>query len=325
MKAIVYSEYGPPEVLKLRDVPQPVPGAREILVRIHAATVIAADCEFRSFSFPLWFWLPLRIYAGLLRPKRVNILGQELAGEVEAVGESVTRFKKGDHVFAATEIGLGAHAEYKCISDGKPIALKPAGISFEEAAVIPTGGLNALHYLRKGSVRKGDQLLINGAGGNIGSFAVQLAKHFGAEVTAVDCADKLDLLRSLGADHVIDYACEDFTQNGAEYDVIFDVIGKSPFSRSVRSLKPGGRYVLANPRVHSMLRGLWTSATSSKQVLFEFASYRSEDLSFLAELIEGGELKSVIDRSFPLGEIAEAHRLVDQKRHHGNVVIQVRD
>ena len=323
MKAMVYTEYGPPDVLHFEEVQKPTPKDDEVLIRTCAATVVAGDCEFRSFKFPLWFWLPLRLYAGLFRPTRVNILGQELAGEIESVGKDVKRFGSGDQVFAATEIGLGAYAEYKCLREGKTLATKPANMTYEEAAAVPTGGLNALHYVRKGNIKSGEKVLINGACGNIGSFAVQLAKHFGAEVTGVDSADKLDTLRSIGADHVIDYTREDFTGNGETYDVIFDVVGKSSFSRSVRSLARNGRYILANPRVSSMVRGLWTSATSDKKVMFAFAPYRAEDLVFLKELIEAGRLKSVIDKRFRLEQLAEAHRYVDSGRKQGNVVITV--
>jgi len=194
-------------------------------------------------------------------------------------------------------------------------------MTYEEAAAVPTGGLNALHYLRKGNIQSGEKVLINGASGNIGTFAVQLAKYFGAEVTGVDSTGKLDMLRSIGADHVIDYIQEDFTKNGETYNVIFDVVGKSSFSRSVRSLKQNGRYLLANPRLLPMVRGLWTSMTSNKKVIFEFASYKSEDLIFLKELIEAGKIKSVIDRRYPLEQVAEAHRYVDKGHKKGNVVI----
>ena len=323
MKAIVYTEYGPPEVLRPEDVPKPTPKDDEVLIRVHAATVIAADSEFRSFTFPLWFWLPLRLYAGLLRPKRVNILGQELAGEIEAVGKDVKLFSKGDQVFAATEIGLGAHAEYKCLREGKTPALKPSNVTYEEAATVPTGGLNSLHYLRRAKIRTGEKVLINGAAGNIGSFAVQIAKHFGAEVTGVDRTEKLDMLRAIGADHVIDYTREDFTRNGETYDVIFDVIGKSSFSRSLKSLAQNGRYLLANPRVSQMFRALWTSMISDKKVMFQFAPYKAEDLVFLKELIEAGEIKPVIDRTYPLEQMAEAHRYVDAGHRKGNVAITV--
>ena len=323
MKAIVYKKYGPPDVLQLKEVEKPTPKDNEVLIRTHAATVIAGDCELRSFNFPVWIWLPLRIYTGLTRPTRISILGQELAGEIESVGKDVSRFGKGDQVFAATEIGCGAYAEYKCMGEEKTLALKPTNMTYEEAAAVPTGGLNALHYLRKGNIQCGERVLINGASGNIGSFAVQLAKYFGAEVTGVDSTEKLDMLRSIGADHVIDYTQEDFTKNGETYDVIFDVVGKSSYSRSVGSLNQNGRYIIANPRVLPMVRGLWTSMTSSKKVIYEFASYNPEDLIFLKELIEAGGIKSVIDRRYPLDQVAEAHRYVDEGHKKGNVVITV--
>ncbi len=284
MKAIVYTKYGPPDVLQLKEIPRPTPRDNEVLIRTYAATVLAGDCEFRSFAFPWWFWLPLRLYAGLLRPTRVNVLGQELAGEIEAIGKDVTLFSKGDQVFAATEIGLGAYAEYKCMREDKALALKPANMTYEEAAAVPTGGLNALHYLRKGNIQKGENVLINGAAGNIGSFAVQLAGYFGAEVTGVDSTEKLEMVRSIGADHVIDYTQEDFTKSGTTYDVIFDVIAGSSFSGVMKSLKRNGRYLMVNPRPTNMIRGLWTSMTSSKKVIFAFASYRTEDLIFLKDL-----------------------------------------
>ena len=252
-----------------------------------------------------------------------SLLGQELAEEIESVGKDVKLFSKGDEVFAATEIGFGAYAEYKCMHEEKTLAIKPANMTYEEAAAVPTGGLNALHFLRKGNIQSGEKILINGAAGNIGAFAVQLAKYFGAEVTGVDSTEKLDMLRSIGVDHVIDYTQEDFTKNGETYNAIFDVVGKSSFSRSVRSLKQNGRYLLANPRLLPMVRGLWTSMTSSKKVIFEFASYKAEDLIFLKELIEAGKIKSVIDRRYPLEQIAEAHGYVETGHKKGNVVITV--
>jgi len=323
MKAIVYTQYGPPDVLQLKEVPKPTPKDNEVLIRVYAATVVAGDCELRSFTFPLWFWLPLRLYMGLRRP-RINTLGQELAGEIESVGKDVKRFKKGDQVFAATEAGFGAYAEYRCLREEKTLAIKPANMTYEEAAAVPTGGLNALHYLRKGKIQSGEKVLINGAAGNIGTFAVQLAKYFGAEVTGVDGTGKLDMLRTIGADHVVDYTQEDFTEKGETYDVIFDVVGKSSFSRSVRSLKPNGRYLLANPRVLPMVRGLWTSIISSKKVIFQFARYKAEDLMFLKELIEAGKIYSVIDRRYLLEQTAEAHRYVDTGHKKGNVVITLK-
>ena len=229
MKAMVYHEYGPPGVLKLEDVQKPTVGNNEVLIKVRAATVGTWDCEARSFSFPLWFWLPLRIAMGLRKP-RWPILGQELAGEIEAVGKDVERFKQGDQVFASTGLGFGAHAEYRCLPCTRAIAIKPANMSYEEAAGISTGGLNALHFLRKADIQNGQRVLVNGAGGNIGVMAVQLAKYFGAHVTAVDSKEKLDMLRSIGADEVIDYTQEDFSEAGETYDVILT------WSSRVRSL-----------------------------------------------------------------------------------------
>lgn len=323
MKAIVYEKYGSPDVLQLTEVEKPTPKDDEVLIRVHAATVIVGDCELRSFNFPLWFWLPLRIYIGFLRPKRISILGQELAGEIESVGKDVKRFSEGDQVFAATEITCGAYAEYKCMREAKALALKPINMTYEEAAAVPTGGLNSLHYLRNGNIQRGEKVLVNGAAGNIGSFGVQIAKHFGAEVTAVDSTEKLDVLRTIGADHVIDYTKEDFTKNGETYDVIFDAVGESSYTRCVRSLKQNGRYLLANPRPSQMIRSLWTGMTSGKKVMFAFAPYRSEDLDFLKELIEAGKIKSVIDRRYSLEQVADAHAYVDTGCKKGNVVITV--
>ena len=328
MKAIVYTKYGPPDVLQLKEVEKPTPKDNEVLIRIYATTVTAGDCELRRLKFPIWLWLPMRIYVGLRKPKRITILGQELAGEIESVGKDVKLFKIGDQVFGTTGFGMGTYAEYKCLPEEPKemeglLAIKPANMTYEEAAAVPTGGLNALHFLRKGNIQSGQKVLINGAGGSIGTFAVQLAKSFGAEVTGVDSTRKLDMLRSIGADQVIDYTQEDFTKSGQTYDVIFDVVGKSSFSRSVRSLKQNGRYLLANPGLSQMVRGLWTSIRSSKKVIFGAASQKTEDLIFLKELIEAGKIKSVIDRRYPLEQIPEAHRYVDKGHKKGNVVISV--
>src|SRR3990172_2831 len=262
MKAIVWTRYGPPDVLQLRDVEQPTPKANEVLIRVLATTVTAGDCEMRSLRIPVSLRLLLRMYNGLRKPKRVTILGQEVAGEIESVGRDVRHRKNGDHVFAATGIHFGAYAEYICLpEDG--METKPANITYEEAAAIPVGGLNALHFLRKASIRSGHKVLINGAGGSIGTMAVQLAKSFGAEVTAVDSTRKLDMLRSIGADHVIDYTQEDFTKIGDTYDVIFDVVGKGPFSGCLRSLKERGIYLVGNPTLSRRVRGRWASTTCS--------------------------------------------------------------
>ncbi len=326
MKAIVWTKYGPPDVLRLQEVEKPTPKDNEVQIRIHAATAGAWDCEARVLKFPLFLGLPMRMYVGLIRPTRITVLGQELAGEIESVGKDVKSFKEGDQVFAATGFGFGAYAEYIC-RPAKPkdaegaLAIKPANMTYEEAAAVPVGGLEALHFLRQGDIQSEHKVLINGAGGSIGTFAVQLAKYFGAEVTAVDSTEKLDMLRSIGAEQVIDYTQEDFTKSGETYDVILDVIGKSSFSGSVRSLKQNGRYLLANPGLLHMLRGRWTSMRSSKKVISGAAGQRSEDLIFLKELIEAGKIKSVIDRRYPLEQTAEAHRYVETGHKKGNVVI----
>ena len=326
MRAIVWTKYGPPDVLQLKEVEKPTPKENEVLVRVHATTVTAGDCEMRSLKFPLFLSIPMRVYVGLRKPTRITIPGMELAGEIETVGKDVTRFRQGDGVFGTTGFGLGAYAEYICLPEepkemGGVLARKPANMTYEEAAAVPVGGLEALHFLRQGNMQRGQKVLINGAGGSIGTFAVRLAKYFGAEVTAVDSTGKMDMLRSIGADQVIDYTQEDFTKSGETYDVVFDVVGKSSFSRSVRSLKQNGRYLLANPGLSQMVRGRWASVRSSKKVILGAASPKTEDLVLLKELIEAGQIKSVIDRRYPLEQIAEAHRYVETGLKKGNVVI----
>lgn len=327
MKAIVWTQYGSPDALQLREVEKPAPQANEVLIRIVATTVTTGDCEMRGLSGLLWYTLPMRAYVGLRAPKRITILGMELAGEIEAVGKDVKRFRPGDQVFASTGfVSLGTYAEYKClpeVPEGGVLAIKPANMTYAQAAAVPVGGLEALHFLRQGNVQTGQHVLINGAGGTIGTFAVQLAKHLGAEVTGVDSTGKLDMLRSLGADHVIDYTRQDYTQSGETYDVILDVIGKSSFSGALKSLKQNGRFLLANPRLSQMVRGQWTSMTSSKKVLFGTASHTKEDLVFLKELIEAGKIISVIDRCYLLEQTAEAHRYVETGQKKGHVVITV--
>jgi len=322
MKAIVWTKYGSPDVLQLQEVEKPTPRDNEVLIKIYAATVTAGDCEVRSLKMPLWIRLPIRLYAGLRRPTRITILGQELAGEIEAVGKEVTRFKKGDGVFAATFFHFGAYAQYACLPGTSPV-MKPANMTYEEAATIPTGGINGLHFLRTANVQSGERILINGAGGSIGTYAVQIAKSFGAEVTAVDSTEKLAMLRSIGADHVIDYRREDFTRNGQTYDVIIDVAGTSPFSGSVRALKPKGRYILGNASFLGMIRGRWAPMPLEKKVAVALANYRAEDYAFLKELIEARKIKPVIDRRYPLEQTAEAHRYVETGNKKGNVIITV--
>jgi NADPH:quinone reductase-like Zn-dependent oxidoreductase len=325
MKAIVLTKFGPPDVLQLQEVAKPAPKDKEVLIRIYATTVTAGDCELRRLKAPLALRLPIRIFVGLIRPRPI-ILGQELAGEIEAVGKEVTRFRRGDQVFGWSGLRLGAYAEYTCLPEDGVLAIKPSTMTYEEAAALPVGGLDAVYFMRKGNIQPGQKVLINGAGGSIGTFAIQLAKYFGADVTAVDSTGKLDMLRSIGADHVIDYTQEDFTKNGETYDVIFDVVGKSSFSRSVRLLTHNGRYLLGNSRLSQRVRGRWMSRRSSQQVIpwkARTASEYAQDFKFLKELIEAGKIQSVIDRCYPLEQTAEAHRYVDTGHKKGNVVITV--
>lgn len=322
MKAIVSAKYGSPDVLHLAEVKKPIPAEDEVLIRVHAATVTAGDCETRGFKFSLLLWIPLRIVLGILKPRN-PILGQEFAGEVESVGDKVDKFEKGDQVYAPTLINFGAYAEYICMPVSCAMSGKPVNMSFEEAATVPTGGLNALHILRKGNVQRGEKILINGAGGSIGTYCVQIAKYFGAEVTAVDSAAKLDMLRTIGADFVIDYTQEDFTKRNNSYDLIVDVIGSSSFSRSIRRLNENGRYLLASPTLLKMIRGLFVSKKDKKKVMSAIANYQSEDLAFLRDLIERGLVKSVVDRSYPLEKTVEAHKYVETGNKKGNVVIRV--
>ncbi|MFX1511463.1 MAG: NAD(P)-dependent alcohol dehydrogenase [Promethearchaeota archaeon] len=326
MKAIVWTKYGSPDVLQLKEVAKPTPKDNEVLIRVYATTVTAGDCEMRSLKFPLWLRLSMRIYAGLRRPKRITILGQDLSGEIVAVGKDVKLFKKGDQVFGSTGFTFGAYAEYNALPENPEegaLVQKPSNITHEEAATVPLGGFNALHFLRKGNVQSGQKILINGAGGSIGTFAVQLAKSFGAEVTAVDSTRKLDMLHSIGADHVIDYTQEDFTKSGKAYDVIFDVVGKASLSGCMRSLKKKGVYISANPTLSLMVRGRWSSMRRGKRVITGTASYKTEDLMFLKELIEAGKIKAVIDKRYSLEQTAEAHKYVETGHKKGNVVITV--
>jgi len=331
MKAIVWTKYGPPEVLQLKEVEKPTPKDNEILIKIHATTVTSGDCEQRSLKLSLLYRLLMRLYIGIRKPKRITILGMELSGEIELVGKDVKRFKEGDQVFAATGfIGMGTCAEYICLPEepeegnkatNSQVAIKPTNMTHEEAAPVPVGGLEALNFLRKGNIQSGQKVLINGAGGTIGTYAVQLAKYFGAEVTGVESTGKLDMLRSIGADQVIDYTQEDFTKSGETYDFILDVVSKSSFSGSISSLKENGCYLIANPGLSKMVRGRKISKKSSKKVIFGATYPKTEDLLFLKELIEAGKIKSVIDRRYPLEQTAEAHRYVETGDKKGHVVI----
>lgn len=320
MKAIVYERYGPPEVLQLKEVEKPTPKNNEVLIKTHATTVTSGDWRVRSLNVPVGFGLIMRLVFGVLRPRQ-PILGTELAGVVESVGKDVRKFKVGDQVFAFSDAAMGCHAEYKCMPEDGAVALKPPNLTYDEAAALSFGGTTALDFFRRGKLQSGERVLVNGASGGVGTAAVQLAKHFGADVTGVCSTANVELVRSLGATRVIDYTKEDFTQNGETYDVIVDTVGTAPFSRSKASLKEGGRLLMVLGGLPDMLRIPWVSMTSSKKVIAGPAAGRAEDLRFLAGLAEAGEFKPVIDRRYPFEQIAEAHSYVDTGRKKGNVII----
>lgn len=326
MKAIVWTKYGSPDGLQLQEVEKPTPKDNEVLIKTHATTVTAGDCEARSLKFPIWLSLPMRLFMGIRKPTRRTILGQELAGDIEAVGSKVTQFKVGDRVFGTPGFNFGAYAEYTTLpetSEDSVLGIIPDNLTYDEAAAVTTGGLESLHFLRKANIQRGQHVLIIGAGGSIGTFGVQLAKYYGAEVTAIDSTEKLDMLRSIGADHVIDYTQEDFAKSDKTYDVIFDVVGAGSYSGVMRSLKENGSYLLANPRMPKMLRSIWTSMTSNKKVYFAAADRKTEDLQFLIELLQSEAVKIVIGRRYPLDQTAEAHRYVETGQKIGNLIITV--
>lgn len=330
MKAIVCTEYGGPQVLQLHEIEKPVAKNNEILIRIHAASVNFGDRMARNFkaitprqfNMPFLFWLMTKISFGLRQPK-ITVLGSEFAGEIEATGRDVKRFKPGDQVFGYPGLSFGAYAEYLCLPEDGVLAIKPANMTYEEAAVAPYGAIMALNLLRRVNIQPGQKVLVNGASGGIGSAALQLAKYFGAEVTGVCAAPRVEFVKSLGADKVIDYTKEDFTQNGETYDLIFDILGKSSFSRCKSSLKPNGIHLFASFKLKQLLQMLWTSMSGGRKVICALAPGSVEDLNSIKELIEAGKIKAIIDRCYPMEQAAEAHRYVEEGHKKGNVVISM--
>lgn len=328
MKAIVWTRYGKPDGLKLQEIEKPIPKEYEVLVKIHATSVTAGDCEMRRLELPLMLSFPMRLYAGFIKPKRINVLGQELAGEIVEVGEWVKNFKVGDRVFGTTGFGFGAYAEYICLP-AEPnetqgvVTIKPDNLSYGEAAAVPTAGFEALHFMRRADIKNGKRVLIIGGGGSIGTFSIQLARSYGAEVTGVDSTGKQERMRSQGADHVIDYTKGDYTSSGAQYDLIIDVVGKRGVAKRLKLLKPGGYYFLAFAGVANLALALWLSLTGSKKLRIESSKQQRKDLVLLKELIEAGRVKPHIDKEYPLEQAAQAHEYCESGMKKGNVVLRV--
>lgn len=328
MKVIIYESYGSPEVLKLIEMNRPIPKENEILIKNHAASVNYGDTLARNFkdvtpgkfNMPFLFWIMARSFFGFSKPK-IKILGSEFSGDVETIGKSVTKFKEGDKVFGYRGQSMGTYAEYFVVPEKSVVALKPGNITYEEAAAVPGGSMVALFILRKLNIHKGQKILVVGASGGNGNFAVQIAKNYGAEVTGVCGTNRVDFVKSLGADKVIDYTKEDFTNNGEKYDIILDVLGRTGFSKCKNSLTENGKYVLVSFKVKQLLQMMWTSIFSSKKVICVLSPQRPEDLLAVSKMIEEGKIKSILDKTFPKEQAAEAHRYVEQGSKKGNVVI----
>jgi NADPH:quinone reductase-like Zn-dependent oxidoreductase len=321
MKAIIYKEYGSAEVLRLAEVKLPETKRDELLIKVMAVEATKADCEMRSFRFAVsWFWLPLRIAFGITKPKK-TILGSYFSGVIEAVGDDVSKFSKGDEVFGVSGMAMGAYGEYMCIPVKNTLVKKPENIGFAEAAAVPLGGLNALHFMRRAQIKPGHKILINGAGGSIGLFAVQIAKAMGAEVTAVDSAIKETMLRDIGAAHFIDYHKDNFADSQEKYHVIFDMVAQSSYSAAIRSLKPEGCYLIGNPRMSDMLRSVLSTKLTDKTVFFAFAQEKQEELMTLKDMLEQGKIKAVVDKVYAPEQAADAHRRVESEQRIGSVVL----
>ncbi len=325
MQAITYETYGPPEVLQHSSVDRPIAGDDDVLIKVRAAEATKADCELRGFKFSVkWFWLPLRIAVGIFRPRR-KILGGYFAGEIVSVGKNVSDFAPDDAVFGSAGLRMGAYGEYVALPASATLTAKPRTMTFAEAAAVPLGGLNALHFMRLAKIEPGERILINGAGGSIGAHAVQIAKAMGAEVTAVDKAAKEPMLHRLGIDRFIDYTRQDFAETGQTYDVVFDMVPRSSYRACIDALKPGGRYFSGNPRLSVMLRTALTNRFTDKRASFAFAKETKEELVALKAMIEDGEIKSIVDRELPMTAAAEAHRLVETEERCGAIVLLIGD
>ncbi|MBQ0721231.1 MAG: NAD(P)-dependent alcohol dehydrogenase [Gammaproteobacteria bacterium] len=324
MKAIVFDNYGPPEVLYVEEVPTPVPQPNEILIRVRAAEATKSDCEMRKSKGPIkWVWPYLRIATGILRPSRGRILGWYFAGEVESVGAKVTHFKPGDRVFGCTKLRFGAYGEYVTLPESYTVALMPEDMSFEDAAAVPLGGLNALHFLRRAKIKPHESILVIGAGGSIGMFTVMIAKSLGAKITVVDKAEKLPMLFKIGADEAIDYQREDYWAIDKRFDVVFSTVAHSVYDKALSVLNPGGRYIVANPRLADLVRSIFTSSFTDKRSIVALALEKQEELETLKSMLELGTIQSIVGHVFPMREAAKAHHLVESEGRRGAVVLQM--
>lgn len=322
MKAAIWTAYGPPEVMVLGQLPKPKPKPNEVLIKVVASTVTAGDCELRRFDIATWIWLPVRLFMGIFKP-RIRSLGQEFSGIIEEVGAGVTQYRPGMEVFSTGGMKMGGYSEYVCLPESHPICERPTNLSLAASAAISTGGTNAVHFLRKGRVSKGDRVLINGAGRSIGTMSLQIAKHLGANVCCIDTKEKHQMLLELGADSVLDYRESDFTQLDEQYDVIIDIVGITKLNSALRRLKSKGRLVLGNPTFTSILWSVWVNAAKDKKATVSLAGENDADNRYLKELIEQGVLMIPIDREYPLEEIVAAHHYVETGAKKGNVIINI--